>query len=243
MDVAALLSLLVADPGRPRLTWYGPAGERIELSGHVLDNWVTKTTNLLLEEYDVGPGSRVRLDLPPHWRTVVWALGVWRAGGCVVLGSADDVDLLVTHRPDDAPAGVDVVAVALPALARAFDGHLPPGAVDAASAVMTYPDALTWLPAVDPAAPALATDDDVVPHADLPDWAGTATAGRPTDEPGSRLLLETTGDTSAASVLGTALAVYAADGSLVLCDPEVSAGLAADPARRERLVASERTTA
>lgn len=240
MDVAALLAVLVADPGRPRLTWYGAGGERIELSGHVLDNWVTKTTNLLLEEYDVGPGARVRLDLPQHWRTVVWALAVWRAGGSVVLDGADDVDLLVTHRPDDAPEGVDVVAVALPALARAFDGPLPPGVVDAASAVMTYPDALGWLPAVDPAAPALVTADGVVAHADLVDAARGGTAPV---TPGVRLLLEATAATPSAEVLTTALALYAADGSLVLCDPEVSAGLAADAARRERLVASERTTA
>ena len=51
LPLPGLLAQLTAEPGRPRLTWYAPA-ERVELSGHVLDNWVTKTANLLVEEYD-----------------------------------------------------------------------------------------------------------------------------------------------------------------------------------------------
>jgi non-ribosomal peptide synthetase component F len=51
----------------------------------VLDNWVAKTANLLVDELDAGPGSRVVLDLPPHWRTVVWLLATWSAGACVVV--------------------------------------------------------------------------------------------------------------------------------------------------------------
>ena len=68
MPMPGLLARLTADPGRPRLTWYGDDGERVELSGHVLDNWVTKTANLLVEEYQAGPLTRVLLDLPVHWR-------------------------------------------------------------------------------------------------------------------------------------------------------------------------------
>src|SRR5690554_3374176 len=120
MPLPLLLRALTADPGRPRLTWYGPDSERIELSGHVLDNWVTKTANLLVEEFDAGPGTRVLIDLPPHWRAVVWALAVWRTGAHVVL-DPDVVDVVVTHRPRAVPpAGLvarpELVAVALPAL-------------------------------------------------------------------------------------------------------------------------------
>ena len=39
----------------PRLTWYGPDSERVELSGRVLDNWVAKTSNLLQDELDDRP--------------------------------------------------------------------------------------------------------------------------------------------------------------------------------------------
>src|SRR5659263_132930 len=155
MPLPGLLAQLTAEPGRPRLTWYAPA-ERVELSGHVLDNWVTKTANLLVEEYDAGPGTRVLLDLPVHWRSVVWAFAVWRVGACVMVPgpSTTRVDLVVTDRPA-AHSGGDIVAVALPALARSFDGDLPPGVVDATGAVMTYGDVLTWMPEPDPLSPAL----------------------------------------------------------------------------------------
>lgn len=85
---ALLRQLLAADPGRPRLTWYGPGGERVELSARTLDNWVAKSANLLVEEFDAGPGSRVGVRLPPHWRTASWLLAAWSTGACVVADPA-----------------------------------------------------------------------------------------------------------------------------------------------------------
>ena len=88
---AALLRRLVAaDPGRPRVTVYDDTdsptrGERVELSARVLANWVAKAANLLQDDLDVTPGSVVRLDLPPHWRTLYWAFAVWSVGACVEL--------------------------------------------------------------------------------------------------------------------------------------------------------------
>ena len=80
--------------------------ERVELSGAVLANWVAKTTNLIVEEFDAGPGCRLLIDLPPHWRTAVWVLGALRAGATAVLPGADgaapdgrDADVTVTVRP------------------------------------------------------------------------------------------------------------------------------------------------
>ena len=77
-----------ADPGRPRITVYDDTdsptrGERIELSARVLANWVAKAANLLRDDLDVGPGSVVLLDLPPHWRTLYWAFAAWSVGACV----------------------------------------------------------------------------------------------------------------------------------------------------------------
>lgn len=142
-----LLATQLARGGQPAITWYGDGGERVELSGAVLVNWVNKTTNLLVEEFDVEEGSSVRLNLPPHWRTIVWALATWRAGGTVVLdGQSDEVDVVVTDQPQRWPDAAEVVAVSLPALARVFDGELPPGAIDAAQAVMTYGDQLGYVP-------------------------------------------------------------------------------------------------
>ena len=95
MSIATrVLDLLTGDePNQPRLTWYGPDDERVELSGRVLANWVTKATNLLAEEGEVEPGSRVLLDVPVHWRALVWALATWCAGGELLLPAEDDFDL------------------------------------------------------------------------------------------------------------------------------------------------------
>lgn len=230
--VTSLLARLGRDPGRPRLTWYGDEGERVELSGAVLANWVTKTANLLVEELDAGPGFRVRLDLPGHWRAVVWALGVWRVGACVVAGAPDGrpADTVVTTRPSSHPGAVPV-AVALPALARAFPGELPPGAVDG-SAVLSYGDALGWVPAADLAAPALEGSGGAVSHADVVPADGTA----------DRLLVDAA-DAPPDAVLRRVLAALAADGSVVLVGGDASARLRADGRWRARLVAGERVTA
>lgn len=156
-DVQGLLRALMAhDAGRPRLTWYGPGGERIELSAKTLNNWVAKTANLLTDELDAAPGTRVGVSLPPHWRTVVWLLAIWSTGAHAVLlpsvgaegesgaeGEAGAVDVLVTDRPDAAgPASTDatLVAVELPALATRFAGPLAPGVLDAATEVRLQPD-------------------------------------------------------------------------------------------------------
>ncbi|NLE70825.1 MAG: TIGR03089 family protein [Actinomycetales bacterium] len=236
MPLPGLLARITAEPGRPRLTWYGADGERVELSGHVLDNWVTKTANLLVEEYQAGPLTRVLVDLPVHWRAIVWSMATWRVGACVGLPPATRrPDLVVTTVPTRY-ADVDVVAVALPALARHFDGELPVGAVDATSAVMTYGDVLTWMPEPTPTAPALKLGEQLVAHAGLETWAAETAARLGTWSPGERVLLVAPDDALEAA-LAVALTVYEGDGSLVLC----SAGVAEDA--RERLAATERVGA
>lgn len=230
-----MLAGLLSEPGRPRLTWYGPDGERVELSGAVLDNWVSKTVNLLVEEFDTGPGTVVRLDLPAHWRTVVWALAVWRAGGTVQVGDPDlGADLLVTDRPEDEPTSTPVVAVALPALARRWPTSLPAGAIDAAAAVMTYGDQIGWAPPTEQHRTALSGSETItLTHARL--LAEAATDGLP---PRTRALhLVDPADrtpTALVRLLLGALGTLDSDGSLVL------APITADTAR---LAAEERTTA
>src|SRR3954470_6954969 len=78
-------AMVAADPGRPRVTWYGSDGERVELSARTLENWVAKTANLLVEDFDAGPGSRICLRLPAHWRAVPWLLAVWSDGACALV--------------------------------------------------------------------------------------------------------------------------------------------------------------
>ncbi|WP_277209676.1 TIGR03089 family protein [Isoptericola croceus] len=232
--VTSLLDHLTATGGRPALTWYGDAGERIELSGAVLGNWVAKTVNLLVEEFDAGPGTDVVVDLPVGWRQTVWALAAARCGATLTLhdpgsGPADldtpSADVVVTSRPDTwSGTSAELVAVALPALARRFDGDLPPGVIDAAAAVMTYGDAI----GLDPVAgrsPSLAA----LPGAR--DGEGAAT------EPAGRTLVR--GDRPVAAVLGEIVEVWVGGGSVVLTSDATARELAADAARLERLVATE----
>lgn len=254
MDTApipTLLRTITGDPGRPRLTWYGPGGERTELSGHVLDNWVTKTTNLLVEEHDAAPGTRAHLDLPPHWRSVVWALAVWRAGAEVVCdaptAAGGPVDLVVTYRPEEhVPAAptTTVLGVALPSLARALPAPVPAGVDDATSAALTYGDALGYVPATDATATALTTPAGPVLHGDLRGWWAEPAPTTAVEQPAVERprVLVTAADDALAPVLARVLAALAVDGSVVLCGPEMTAELSADPARTSRLVESERIT-
>jgi len=230
-SVAEVLRRITAEPGRPRLTWYGPDGERVELSGHVLDNWVAKTANLLVEEFDAGPGHTVLLDLPAHWRTVVWAFAGWRCGATVLLpgpndsgaagvtdGSAEHapVDVVVSTDPARYPTASTVVAVSLPALARRFEGALPAGAIDAATSVMTYGDRLGWVPETDAARPALVSGASTTGFGTLlttaqrrgEHWSALPRVAVDLSRPGR----------SVADTLLDVLGCLAADGSAVLVD-------------------------
>lgn len=242
-DVPSLLARLAADGGRPRLTWYGDDGERVELSGAVLANWASKTVNLLVEEFDAAPGTWIAVDLPVHWRTAVWALAAWRAGATVALPGTPDTsapstpganaadaqpDVVVTDAPDRwTDTGADLVVVSLPALARRYDGDLPAGAIDAASAVMTYGDAIGWVPEVEPDRDALVTAAGAVTHKGLvPEPGG-----------GARVLVD--GRRDVADVLRDLLGVWAGGGSVVLTSAATAAELEQDEARLARLLSSE----
>jgi uncharacterized protein (TIGR03089 family) len=225
---SALLGAMVrSDPTRPRLTWYddlaGPTqGERIELSGRVLANWTAKAANLLQEDLDVGPGSAVALDLPPHWRTAYWLLAIWSVGAEAVVGppqGAGAPDVLVT----DGSGGADgpgasagqVVAVTLAALARAWAGPpLPTGAIDEARELATYGDRFEAWSTPAPGDPALTTAGRTYSYADLVPAARAAAAA-------AGLVEQARVMTSAAprSVLECWLPAWSVDGSLVLVRP------------------------
>ncbi|XBH21965.1 TIGR03089 family protein [Jonesiaceae bacterium BS-20] len=252
--IADSLSKITLDPGQPRLTWYGADFERIELSGAVLNNWVNKTTNLLVEEFDCEPGVEVCLALPAHWRSIIWALATLRTGSTLTLGepSATATVLVTTDPASDSAAGrskrTDLVAVTLAALARKYDGELPAGAIDAASAVMTYGDAIWQTLPTDPSELAIAHGDTQMTFADLSTWAAPSIAKRvlircpqvapdlsapQADEANAHALL---------SVVQQCISIWAAGGSVVLLGAQMVAELAEDPQRLERLIASEQVT-
>ena len=114
-NVSELLSRAVAaDLTRPLLTWYDDGtGERTELSGATLANWVAKTANLLVDGEGLGPGDRALVLLPPHWQTAAVLLGCWSAGLSVILTTppgtgrdpAGDVAFVATGRIDEVTVG------------------------------------------------------------------------------------------------------------------------------------------
>ncbi|MGO4856464.1 TIGR03089 family protein [Arthrobacter sp. 2MCAF14] len=198
----------------PRLTWYGPDAERVELSGRVLDNWVAKTSNLLQDEFDAEPGMSLRLDLPAHWKSLVWALAGWQLGMELVLdgGSAD---LLVTDTPDvGAGAGFDaVVAVPLAALAMRWPGELPVGVVDYAAEVRSHGDVFMAHAEPDAAMPALRRPETGHSHGELLDGFAKE------HDAGVRLLVRAADGLE--SALADALGAWNKDGSVVLVHPDV----------------------
>lgn len=207
-----LAGLLKSDPTSPRITCYDDAtGERIELSGKVLANWVAKAANLLQDELDAGPGTVVSLRLPPdHWRTYYWAFAAWCVGATVVT-EVGVTEVGVTAGPDGARYDIGIgasqvagaeqqIIVTLAALARVATVDLPAGAVDEARELATYGDA--FAPYLVPASTDAALDE--VSYADVVETGHGA--------PHRRVRVE--GDLRAA--LRAALAVWADDGSVLL---------------------------
>jgi uncharacterized protein (TIGR03089 family) len=92
---ALLATTVAADPTRPLLTYYDDStGERTELSGATLANWVAKTANLVVDGVGAEHEEVALVLLPPHWQTAAILLGCWSAG------------LIVTEVP--LPSGVSV---------------------------------------------------------------------------------------------------------------------------------------
>ncbi len=225
---SVLADILRSDPARPRVTFYedtpGPTrGERIELSGKVMANWISKAGNALQDEYDLGPGSVVRLSLPPHWRALYWAFAVWSVGGTVDCSGGPTPDLLICNDPDVGtslarPPG-DLVLVTLAALARVHPGTLPAGAMDEARELATYGDQFAAMADPSPDDLALITPGEqktyrsVVPQRDWPTHSRVSLAGGLT------------------AVLESTLAAWAVDGSVVLARNGLRSGTQARPER------------
>lgn len=210
-----MTSLRSGNSTAPRLTWYGPDSERVELSGKVLDNWVAKTSNLLQDELDAGPGMRLALDLPAHWKSMVWALAAWQLGLETVL-NGEEADFLATAAPDAVNGKYEaVVAVALPALAMRWDGGLPAGFLDYATEVRSHGDVFMQHVDPDPAACAIVTSDGRRHlHQDLLDGFAVP------HEEGVRLHVAGGGGLEAA--LADALGAWRRGGSVVLTHPDVA---------------------
>ncbi|PHP52426.1 hypothetical protein BW737_009670 [Actinomyces ruminis] len=187
-DPLTALLPTATDADRAWLVWYAP-GERVELTGRVLDMWQCKIANLLTEEAPVAgtePGLLVHLGMGVHWRTVTWCCGAWLAGGTVTFTSPADVSVAFAPNELDAHAQLQVL-VPRAALAMHWPGSLPPLVLDGVADVMSQPDAFT-APVVDGARAAVRQDATQAPGAPAQASrtalvAGLAESSNPTDAP------------------------------------------------------------
>jgi uncharacterized protein (TIGR03089 family) len=106
----ALASAVRNFPTTPLLTFYDDlSGDRTELSGATLDNWVSKTANLLLDGVGLAPGDTVAVLMPPHWQTAAVLLGVASAGLAADTGDRPGaVDALFTTPAEVTTAAAKV---------------------------------------------------------------------------------------------------------------------------------------
>jgi uncharacterized protein (TIGR03089 family) len=111
--IASLFAAAVAaDPARPMLTWYdGGTGERTELSGATLANWVSKTANMLVDELGLGEGEVAVVKLPPHWQTAAILLACWTVGLTVVTEGRGEVSFGLPGEKADFAVGLHPFAL------------------------------------------------------------------------------------------------------------------------------------
>ncbi|MFG1650691.1 TIGR03089 family protein [Micromonospora sp. NPDC049275] len=137
---------IASDPTRPLLTWYDDStGDRTELSGATLANWVSKTANLLVDEVGLAPGTPAGVLLPPHWQTAAVLLGCWSAKVTVVdTPGAVDVLFAAADRLDEARSwsADERYALGLAPLAAPLR-QVPPGFADYVVEVRGHGDHFT----------------------------------------------------------------------------------------------------
>ncbi|MCY9785597.1 TIGR03089 family protein [Nocardiopsis sp. EMB25] len=76
--------LVATAPAHPFVTSYDASGGRVELSPATLDNWVSKTANMMVDGFGTQPDDRVAVALPLHWQSIVWLLSSWSVGAVAV---------------------------------------------------------------------------------------------------------------------------------------------------------------
>jgi uncharacterized protein (TIGR03089 family) len=233
------------DPAGPLLTHYDDAtGERVELSATTLANWVAKTANLLQDEFDIGPGSRVAVSLPVHWQTAAVLLGAWSCGAAVVETAVEDdgrlaeADVVIAAQDrlealEEAHGGAELLGLSLHPLGGGMTGYAGP-ARDFALEVRGAGDRFMPYSAPDAAAIGLVTGGLELTLGGLVTAAGEL-ATRLAIGAGDRLLVDEQTATEAGPVAWL-LAPLTAGASIVLCRHPFAERL---PAR----AAAERVTA
>lgn len=140
---------LSASP-RPAIIWYGVGGERIELSGKVLENWIAKSANLFVDELDAVHGDSIAVHATAHWRSIAATLGALRAGCTVTADESPAFWLGFDHDPA-ADAADLAVFMGRGSLAMSYDGpseNLPDGSLDYCAEIRSFGDVFDPIDAV-----------------------------------------------------------------------------------------------
>ena len=127
----------------PALIWYSAPGERVELSGRVLENWVAKTSAFLEDELLLEEGSSLALTGRLHWRSLILALAALRLGvELLPEEEASQADALATFDANLAASlpTSEVLLLEAQPLAMRYMGQLPAGVLDYLAEVRSYPD-------------------------------------------------------------------------------------------------------
>ncbi|NYH51741.1 MULTISPECIES: TIGR03089 family protein [Nocardiopsis] len=155
-------ALVSADPSRPFVTSYDASGGRVELSRATFDNWVSKTSNMLVDGLGSQPGDRVVVALPVHWQSLVWLVSCWSVGAVaefvrpgadlpegaqVAVADADRLEAALDSGADEV-VGTSLHPLGLPL------AEVPPMVLDYSVEVRGYGDHFSPYP-IDPEAPAL----------------------------------------------------------------------------------------
>lgn len=231
---AALPAAVRSDPNGPLLTYYDEAtGERTELSATTLDNWVSKTANLLVDGSGLSAGEPVAVLLPAHWQTAAVLLGTLAAGTAVYTGDSGQVEVAfstadrLTAARALRPAETYLMALA-PMAAPARE--VPPGTTDYVVEVRAYGDRFVPVEPVTGETAALLAPEPVS-HAELAERA-TRYASDAGLAPGARLLVPVDAEPDPTTWL---YAPLLAGASVVLCRN-------ASAARLDAIADAERVT-
>lgn len=143
----SMLAPLLRDPATPRLTVYDEArGTRMEFSGQTLDNWASKVANMLVDEFELEPGTEVLIDIPVGWQSAVIGLGTVNAMSIPLFDAPVNPPYLSFTTLDgverQAPT-TDVAVVTDDPFGRGVvesGGKLPAGTVDFGPTVRFYGD-------------------------------------------------------------------------------------------------------
>jgi len=211
---SAFARAVVADPTRPLITFYDDdTGERTELSGATMANWVAKTANLLVDGCALEPAMIAAVRLPAHWQTAAVLLGCWAAGlavdfdgtagplAAVSFVAADRLSELFTGetfstlasetRPDLAglrSGGAEMFGMALAPLAGPMHPPPPDGVLDYVLEVRRHGDHFAALVPGDRETVAIAEEPPTT-HGDLI-TAAAFRAERGGLGPGARVLVD-----------------------------------------------------